>query len=142
MRLSCTKTPIPYFFPIIFLTLLLEPGAKAQAVSSPNVFAYNTVHNRSSTHESENEPVYAEPVTDKHDVKLAGLQELTTLNFYHASESLYLKIPAYHTNKNFGKGYPRRSIIPARMYSFELNHSARLTFKIFKLVIVPLWQSK
>ena len=142
MRLSCTKTSILRFFLFIFLTLLLNPNANAQAVSFANVFAYNTVHNRSSMNEPENEPVYAEPITDKHDVKLGSLQELPSLDFYHASESLHLRPSAYHMIKSFGRAYPRRSIIPARMYTFELNHSARLTFKLFKLVIVPLWQSK
>lgn len=142
MRLSCTKTSISCFFLIILLTLLFNPGANAQAVSSANVFAYNTVHNISSTNEAKNEPGYAKPIIDKHDVKLAALQELPSLNFYRASERLSLRPPAYHMNKNFGKAYPHRSIIPARMYTFELKHSARLTFKLFKLVIVPLWQSK
>jgi hypothetical protein len=142
MRLSCTKTSILRFFLFIFLTLLLNPNANAQAVSFVNVFAYNTVHNRSSMNESENEPGYADPIIDKHDIKLAGIQELPSLNFYHATESLSLKPPAYHTNKNLGKAYSPRCIIPARVCSFELNHSARLTFKLFKLVIVPLWQSK
>jgi hypothetical protein len=92
--------------------------------------------------ESENGPGYAEPITDKHDVKPGSLQELPSLDFYHASEKLYLKPSVYHMIKSFGKAYPRRSIIPARMYTFELKHSACITFKLFKLVIVPLWQSK
>ena len=142
MRLSCTKTSIPCFFLILSLTLLLNPVANAQAVSFANVFAYNTVHNRSSMNELENEPGYAEPITDNHNVKLAVVQELPSLDFYHTSKSLSLKPPAYHTNKTFGKAYSPRCIIPARVCSFELNHSARLTFKLFKLVIVPLWQSK
>lgn len=142
MRLSCTKASIPCFFLFISLTLLLNPVANAQAISFANVFAYNTVHNRSSMNEPENAPGYAEPITDKHDVKLAGLQELPSLDFYHASENLSLKPFTRHTNKNFGKAYSPHSIMLARVYSFELNHSARLTFKLFKLVIVPLWQSK
>jgi hypothetical protein len=139
MCLSCTKISIPCFFLTISLTLLLNPTANAQAVSFANVFAYNTVRNRFSMNKSENEPGYAEPIVDKHDVKLAGLQELSSLNFYHASESLRLKPPAHHVIKSFCKAYPHRNIIPARMYTFELNHSARLTFKLFKLVIIPLW---
>ena len=142
MRLSCTKTSILHFFLFIFLTVLLNSTANAQAISFANVFAYNTLHNKSSMNEPENEPVYAESITDRHDVKLAGIQELPSLDFYRTLEILHLKPSAYHVIKSFGKAYPRRSIIPARMYTFELNHSARLTFKLFKLVIVPLWQSK
>jgi len=139
MRLSYTKTSTPRLFLIISLTLLLNPGASAQAVSFANVFAYNTVHNRSSMNESENAPGYAEPIADKHDIKLAGIRELSSLDFYHASENLPLKSFAYHTNKNLGKSYSPRSIMLARACCFELKHSARLTFKVFKLVIVPLW---
>lgn len=135
MRLSNTlKFPI-HFFLITSLTLLLKPNANAQAVPS-TVFAYNDYrHNR-----SEDGHIYIGADVNKHDAEPTDAELLPTINFHQASESL--RPFSCRLVKNNRKAYLAHSSIPMMVYSIDLKHSAHLTFKLFKLVIVPLWQSK
>jgi hypothetical protein len=138
VRLSNTKISLLHFFLITSLTLLLKPNATAQTVSSANVFAYNdNRHNGFLFNELQDDRIYTGASIDKHDEAQTDAPTLTSLDFPRTLESLYLKPITYHAIKN----YPRYAIL-VRVYSIELKHSARLTFKPFKLVIVPFWQSK
>jgi len=141
MRLSYTKTLFLHSFLIISLTLLLNPTANAQQISFANAFTFNNMHNRYSINEPESDPVYVGPTENNRDVNPVDKPELSVSNFYHKSENLYLK-PRIHNLNNSSQVYPAHSIIPARIYSIELKHSVRFTFKLFKLMILPLWQSK
>ena len=135
MRLSNNQKFLIHFFLITSLTLLLKPNANAQAVPS-TVFAYNDYrHNR-----PEADHIYISADISKHDEEPGDAQLLPTINFHQASESL--KPFSYRLVKNNRKAYQTHSSIPMMVYSIDLKHSAHLTFKLFKLVIVPLWQSK
>ena len=143
MRLSNNQKFLIHFFLITSLTLLLKPNANAQAVRSDNVFAYNdSRHNRSLSNDPEADLIYIRADLNKHDEELTDTQMLPTINFPRMMENLCLKPLAYQAVKNNGKVYHAHNITLIRVYSVDLNHSARLTFKLFKLVIVPLWQSK
>jgi len=135
MRLSNNQKLLLQFFLITFLTLLLKPNANAQAVQS-TVFAYNDFrHNR-----DEDERIYIGANVEKHDEETTEAEVLPTINFHR--ESVYLKPLLYRMMKNNKKVYLAQARTPVVAYSIDVNHSARLTFKLFKLVIVPLWQSK
>ncbi|WP_426670108.1 hypothetical protein ACPPVU_02455 [Mucilaginibacter sp. McL0603] len=143
MRLSNKQKFLIHFSLIISLTLLLKTNANAQAAQSDNVFAYNDyLHNRSLSNESEADHIYIRADVNNHDEEPADEQILPTINFHRASENFYSKPFAYRLAKNNRKAYPAHGIMPTMVYSIDLKHSARLTFKLFKLVIVPLWQSK
>jgi hypothetical protein len=138
MRLSNTKTIFLHFSLITSLTLLLKPNANAQTVSSAKVFAYNDDrHNGPLFNDLRDDRIYTGASTDNHDEGLTDAPALPSLNFLRTTETLYLKPLAYHAIKS----YPRHVIL-RQIYSIELKHSGRLTFKPFKLVIVPFWQSK
>jgi hypothetical protein len=141
MRLSNNQKILIHLFLITSLTLLLKPNANAQA-QSDKVFAYNDYgHNRHSFNEPKDNSIYVRTDIGKHDAEATDAQLLPTIDFHRTSENFYSKPPAYHLIKN-RKAYLAHNLMPRMVYSVELKHSARLTFKLFKLVIVPLWQSK
>jgi hypothetical protein len=135
MRLSNTLKLLIHFFLITSLTLLLKPNANAQAAPS-TVFAYNDYRHTGS----EDDHIYIRTDIGKHDEEPTDAELLPTINFHQASESS--KPFSYHLSKNNRKVYLAHNTIPMMVYSIDLKHSARLTFKLFKLVIVPLWESK
>jgi len=138
MRLSNTKKIFLHFFLITSLTLLLKPNATAQTASSANVFAYNEHrHNDSLFNKLQDDRIYTGASTNNHDEGQKDEPALPSLDFLHTSEILYSKPPVYHTVKSY-----QHHTILAQIYSFELKHCGRLTFKPFKLVIVAFWQSK
>jgi len=143
MRLSNIQILLVHFFLINFLTLYFKPNASAQTVSFANNLACNDYRQKpfSFDHRTDH---YAYNVADipKPDVEFIGVQALPASDFRHTSEAFHLHLFADHVLKNNGKVYPVHSIILARVYSVDLKHSARLTFRLFKLVILPLWQSK
>ena len=135
MRLSNNQKFLIRIFLITSLTLLLKSNANAQAVQS-TVFAYNDYgHTR-----SEDDHIYIGADISKHDEESTDEQIVPTINFHQASESS--KPFSYRLIKNNRKAYLAHSSIPMMVYSIDLKHSARFTFKLFKLVIVPFWQSK
>jgi hypothetical protein len=143
MRLSNTQTLLIYFFLINFLTLFLKPDANAQTVLFANSLAYNDYRqNRLSFHHTKDNYTYNVADILKSDGEFTGVQALPAFDFRRTSETFHLQLSAYHVLKNNGKVYPGHRSIPARVYSVDLKHCARLTFKLFKLVILPLWQSK
>lgn len=141
MRLSYTKTLLIHLFLIISPTFLFNPTANAQQVLFANTFTSNSIHSRYAMNESENEPIGIEPTESSYGVTMVDKTE-PILGFYCRSESLYLKPLIYHLNKSFGKPYPSSSVIHTQVCSIGLKHGIRFTFKLFKMVIVPLWQSK
>jgi hypothetical protein len=136
MRLSNTQKILIHFFLITCVTLLLKSNANAQAIRADNVFAYNDYRHA----RSEDDHIYIGADISKHDEESTDEQIVFTINFHQASESLTPL--SYRLIKNNRKAYLAHSSIPMMAYSIDLKHSARLTFKVFKLVIVPLWQSK
>ena len=138
MRLSNTKALPLHFFLITSLTLLLKPNATAQTVSSANVFALNGHrHNDSLFNKLQDDHIYTGARTDNHDKGQNDEPASPSLDFLHTPEILNLRPLAYHAVRF----YPRKTML-ITLYSFELKHGGRLTFKPFKLVIVPFWQSK
>jgi hypothetical protein len=135
MRLSNNQKFFIHIFLITSLTLLLKPNVNAQAVQS-TVFAYNDYRQN----RSEDDHIYIRIDIGKHDEEPTDAALLPTINFHHASESL--KPFFYHLSKNNRKVYLAHNTTPMMVYSIDLKYSARLTFKLFKVVIVPLWQSK
>jgi hypothetical protein len=137
MRLSNAKKLLLLFFLINSLTFLLKPNANAQATVFPNVFAYNDYRN---IHHKFNElPDTANEIRpDVHvpDEQPAGCEVLTPFDFRRASESLRLNPSAAISNNS--KTYRARPVIHTHLYSADLGRSARITFKLFKLVIMPL----
>ena len=142
MRLSNNQKFLIHIFLITSLTLLLKSNANAQVVRSDNVFAYNdSRHKRSLSDDPEADLIYIRADLNKHDEEPTDTQMLPTINFPRMMENLSKPL-AYHMIKNNSKLYQVHNVTLIRTYSIDLNHSARLTFKLFKLVIVPLWQSK
>jgi hypothetical protein len=136
MRLSNNQKFLIHIFLITSLTLLVKPNANAQAIRSDNVFAYNDYrHTR-----SEDDDIYIGYDIGKHDEEPSDAELLPTINFHQASESS--KLFSYRLIKNNRKACMAHRSIPMMIYSINLKHRARLTFKLFKLVIVPFWQSK
>jgi hypothetical protein len=138
MRLSNTQKFLIHFFLITSLTLLLKPNANAQTVQPNNVFAYNDYRHNNS----EDDHIYIGADMSKHDEGPAEAELLPTMNFHRILENFYLKSLAYHTIRNNSKAYQLHNITLIRTYSIDLKQTAHLTFKVFELVIVPLWQSK
>ena len=141
MRLSNIQILLILFFLINFLTPFLNPNANAQTVSFANSPAYNDYrHNRLSFDRTTDNNTYNMAGLPNSGGGVTGMQALPAFDFRRTAETFHLQISAYREIRNIGK-YPVHSIL-ARVYSVNLKHSARLTFKLFKLVIFPLWQSK
>lgn len=138
MRLSNKNKILLLFFLITFLTFLIKSNAKAQTASLANVFAYNYHRNNDALfYKLQDDRSNAGPGTDKHGEEQKEEPALPALDFLHTWEILNLRPLACHAVIFF----PRQAKF-SPLYSFELKHSGRLTFKPFKLVIVPFWQSK
>jgi hypothetical protein len=139
MRLSNIQTSLICFFLINFLTLFLKPDALAQTVS----FANNPARQSHLSFDRITDN-YISDVADvpKSSGEFTGVQILPAFDFRRASETFHFQPSAYNVLRNNGKVYTGHRSIPARVYSVDLKHCARLTFKLFKLVILPLWQSK
>jgi len=142
MRLSNAQTSLLHLFLIISLTLLLNPDAKGQDTSFAKVFAYNSRHNHPLFDKTRGD--YNEMETDIYsgDSGLTAAQTLAPFYFHRVVKKLYPAKSAYQVIQSNFKVCPPHRVILARVYSIDLNHSARVTFKLVKLVIVPLWYSK
>ena len=139
MRLSNTQKLLACLLLNTFLTLFLKPAANAQSTPVTKVFAYNDYSNK---HNLFNEPADEPPdiATDKHsaDEKPNGAPLTTPLYFRRSLENITSDLLASPSIKNNFKVSPPHNFGLARVYSIDLYHSARLTFKLFKLIIVPL----
>jgi hypothetical protein len=143
MRLSNIQILLLHFFLINFLTLFLNLNSNAQTVSFASNLTYNDYRqNRFSFNRTtDNYPYNAADIPESGG-EFTGVQALPAFDFRRTSETFHLQLSVYHLRRNYGKIYPVHSIIPARVYSVDLKHCAHLTFKLFKLVILALWQSK
>jgi hypothetical protein len=131
MRLSCTPISLLRFSLIAFLTLL-KPDARAQSMLAANSVHYSS-HNRSSVEIAGREPIESETNTDK----CGGVADSrsSTVNFINSTVPVS---PAPNSCRIFTGCQPLR----VRIYSASIQHSMRITIKLFKVVVVPLWYSK
>jgi len=139
MRLSNTQKLLACLLLNTLLTFLLKPAANAQSAPVAKVFAYNDHSNKSDLFvEPADEP--PDIATDKHsaDEKPNGALLTTPLYFRRTLENITSDLPASQSIINNCKVSPAHNFSLARVYSINLYHSARLTFKLFKLIIVPL----
>jgi len=143
MRLSNAQSSFFPLFLIISLTLLPKINAGAPNTRFANVLAFNAYRHSPASFDQTGDD-YNEIGVDicKRDSGLTGSLSLPAFNFRDISENANLKPGVFWVVKNNCKLYPRRPIIPARFHNIVLNHRIRLTFKLLKLVIVPLWYSK
>jgi hypothetical protein len=136
MRLSYTPISLLHFFLITFLTLFLNPDAKAQSILAVNVTHHHHFENdRPLINVADNDIIQSEYITEKYDGSLLNEGYSSTVNFPHAG-TLLLPI------KNPGRIYAGYHPLRMRIYSASIQHSMRITIKLFKVVIVPLWHSK
>ncbi len=139
MRLSNTQKLFACLLFNTLLTLLLKPAASAQSAPVAKVFAYNDYSNKNNLF---NEPADEPPdiTPDKHnaDEKPNAAPLTPPLYFRHTLENMTSDLPASPSITNNCKASPPHNFGLARVYSIDLYHSARLTFKLFKLIIVPL----
>ncbi|MBS1520585.1 MAG: hypothetical protein JST50_06285 [Bacteroidetes bacterium] len=134
MRLSYTPISLLHIFLITFLTLFLKPDAKAQTMLAVNV-KHHLEKDLSLINVGDNDLIHSEHLAEKHDEDLVNEGCPSTVNFLHPT-TLVLPI------KNAGKIYSGYHPLRVRIYSASIPHSMRITVKLFKVVIVPLWHSK
>jgi len=142
MRLSTTQKLLIPFFLINFLTLFLKADANAQSLLASNFSFNNYLHSRTLLDESENDSNYPETDAPQQDIRPVAAHVTLPVNYYHIPENSYSNLLPYHTAKSNFKVYKRYRPILGRVYSTNLMNSVRVTFKLFKVVIIPLWQSK
>jgi len=130
MRLSYAPISLLQFFLITFLTLFLKPDAKAQSM-----LAVNSLHHhfeRGRTLVEINDNGHLESIPGKYDGSLLNEGNSSTVNFLHAQVSL-------SPTKTVERIYTGYHPLHVRIYSASIQHSMRVTVKLFKVVIVPLW---
>lgn len=137
MRLSNTQKLLIHLLLINFLTLFSRHDAKAQIPLFANNFTYKDHRkNRFLLVNAKDTPNFNIVDTVNSDAGFTTIQASAITSFRHSSETF--QMPAHRIVIDNVKGCTRHSIIPC-LYSIDLRHGARLTFKIFKLVISPLW---
>ncbi|HEY9001918.1 MAG TPA: hypothetical protein VIM89_11240 [Mucilaginibacter sp.] len=132
MRLSCTKISLLHFFLITFLALFLKPDVKAQTMLAVNFTNHHFEHNRPLIDIGDNDLTYSEPGPEKPGKVLINEGYPSTVNFPHTP---ILLLPIKNTSRMYAGYHPLR----VRIYSASIPHSMRITVKLFKVVIVPLW---
>ena len=131
MRLSCTPIPLLPIFLITFLTLFLKPDAKAQSMLAVNFPHNHFSHDRPSVETTSEESVQPEVISEKYSAEVES-RYLSTVNFMRSTVAV---LPV----QNYNRIYTGYDPLRARIYSTSIPHSMRITVKLFKVVIVPLW---
>jgi hypothetical protein len=133
MRLSYTPISLLHFFLITFLTLFLKIDAKAQSMLAVNSSRHHFEHDRSFVPVVDND--HSEPIPEKYDGSLLNEGHPASVNFLHNQAAL---LPTKNQERIYTGYHPLR----VRIYSASIQNSMRVTVKLFKVVIVPLWYSK
>ena len=125
MRLSYTPILLLQFYLITFLTLSLKPDAKAQSM-----ITVNSSRHHFDPGSPDND--HSESIPDKYAGSVLNEEYSSTVNFQHISIPL---LPA----RSAGRVYAGYHPLHVRIYSASIQNSVRVTIKLFKVVIVPLW---
>ena len=132
VRLSYTTISLLHFFLIAFLTFFLKPDARAQSMLAVNFSHHHFAHERPVVEVADSDLIHSESIPEKHDGGLFIADSSSRVNFLRISTSL---VPI----KNFGRTCTGYHPWRMRIYSTSIQHSMRVTVKLFKVVIVPLW---
>ena len=133
MRLSYTPISFLHFILIIFLTLSLKPEAKAQSMLAANSSRHHFEHDRHLV-DLDNDDL-SEFIQEKYGVNLLNAENSSTVNFLRS------QIPLLPT-KSVGKINTGYHPLRVRIYSASIPNSMRVTVKLFKVVVVPLWYAR
>jgi hypothetical protein len=125
MRLSYAPITLLQFFLITFLTLSLKPGARAQSMLAVNSSRYHFDPGSPDNDHSESIP-------DKYVVSVLNKGYSSAVNFQHIPMPI---LPARGAGRVYTRYYP----LHVRIYSASIQNRMRVTIKLFKVIIVPLW---
>ena len=130
MRLSYTPISLLRFSLITFLTLFLKFDAKAQSMLAVNSSRHHFEHDRSFVPVADND--HSEPIHEKYDAGMLNERYPSSVNFLHTQVA---PLPTKNMERIYTGYHPLR----VRIYSASIQNSMRVTVKLFKVVIVPLW---
>ena len=125
MRLCYAPITLLQFFLITSLTLFIKPDVKAQSM-----LAVNSSRHQFDLGSPDND--HSESIPDKYAVSVINEGYSSTVNFQHIPMPL---LPARSAARVYTGYHP----LHVRIYSASIQNSVRVTIKLFKVVIVPLW---
>ena len=132
MRLSYTPISLLQFFLVAFLTLFLQPCARAQSILAVNYQRHHFENNHTLVEVAGDESIQPETISEKYTAE-ADNKYPPAINFLRCTITTL-------TTQNSCKIYAGYHPLRVRIYSTNIRHSMRITVKLFKVVIVPMWR--
>lgn len=134
MRLSYAPISLLQFFLITLLTLFLKPDARAQSMLAVNSSHHHYEHRQHFIDITDDESIQPGAISEKY-VAEVGNGYPSTVNFLHGTIPVF---PVLNSHKIYTGYHPLR----VRIYSTSIENSMRVTVKLLKVVIVPLWYTR